>query len=268
MDASPRPPIIALTTDFGLADHYVGTMKGVLLSRCPEAQLVDISHEVRPFSIYAGAYAIDQAAPYFPPGTIHVVVIDPGVGTPRKPILAEALEQVFIAPDNGVLSLIFARDRNARAREITRRGLWLEPLSATFHGRDVFAATAGAIAFGAATPEDVGPELDEIEILPELEPVETEGGVWRGRILSIDRFGNVITNFPSVRFPEIAGERFRLSIGPHEIRKFRKTFGAAAPGECFAYFGSSGYAEIGVNRQSAAETLGAAPGRHIHLRVL
>ncbi|MGH9583520.1 MAG: SAM hydrolase/SAM-dependent halogenase family protein [Bryobacteraceae bacterium] len=268
MEAPNRSPIITLTTDFGLLDHYVGTMKGVVLSRCPEARLIDISHEIAPFSIYAGAYAIDQAAPYFLPGTVHVVVIDPGVGTARKPILAEALGQIFIAPDNGVLSLIFARDRQAKAREITRRDLWLENASATFHGRDIFAATAGAIASGAAKPCEAGPELQEIEKLADLEPVETAAGVWRGRILSVDRFGNAITNFPSSKFTELVLARFCLSIGSHQIRGFRETFGAAEPEECFVYFGSSGYAEIGMNRQNAAERLGAVPGARVHLRLL
>ena len=121
----PRvPPVITLTTDFGLADHYTGTMKGVLLKRCPDAQIVDISHNVAPFSIMAGAYTIAEAAPYFPSGTIHVVVIDPGVGTQRKALLVEACEQCFVAPDNGVLSMIVARDDASRAREIVNRSLW------------------------------------------------------------------------------------------------------------------------------------------------
>src|ERR1700761_6608992 len=119
MSASRVPPIVTLTTDFGLADHYVGTMKGVILSRCPEAQLVDISHEIPPFSIYSAAYTIDQAAPNFPAGTVHLIVVDPGVGTARRGLCAEALGQVFVAPDNGVLSLIAARDANLRARELT-----------------------------------------------------------------------------------------------------------------------------------------------------
>ncbi|HMF78018.1 MAG TPA: SAM-dependent chlorinase/fluorinase, partial [Bryobacteraceae bacterium] len=120
-----RPPIITLTTDFGLTDHYVGVMRGVLLSRCPDARVVDITHEIAPFSLYGGAFAVDQAAPYFPEGTIHLVVVDPGVGTARKPLLVEAMGQIFIAPDNGVLSLIAARDGNLRAREIANRDLWL-----------------------------------------------------------------------------------------------------------------------------------------------
>lgn len=268
MEASTRRPVITLTTDFGLADHYAGTMKGVLLSRCPDAQLADISHEIAPFSIYQGAYTINQAAPFFPPGTVHVIVVDPGVGTPRKPILAEAMGQVFIAPDNGVLSLILARDPKAQAREITRRDWWLENVSATFHGRDIFAATAGVIASGTAKPSEAGPELRQIEMLPGLEPAEVSPGVWQGLIFSIDRFGNVITNFPSARFPAVCHERFCLSTGNREIRLFRPTFGAAASGECFAYFGSSGYIEIGMNRQNAAQTLGAAPGGQVRFRLL
>lgn len=268
MEASARRPIVTFTTDFGLADHYTGTMKGVVLGRCPHAQLADISHEVAPFSIYQGAYTIDQAAPYFPAGTVHVVVVDPGVGTPRKPILAEAIGQVFIAPDNGVLSLIFARDPKAKAREITRRDWWLENVSATFHGRDIFTATAGMIASGAGKPSEAGPELPQIEMLPDLEPAEVSPGVWQGRIFSTDRFGNIITNFPSARFPEVSRERFCLSVGSCEIRLFRPTFGAAAAGECFAYFGSSGYIEIGMNRQNAAQTLGAAPGGQVRFRLL
>src|SRR5581483_10205191 len=136
MPVSRAAPIVTFTTDFGLADHYAGTMKGVLLSRCPEARLVDISHEIPPFSIHAGAYAIDQAAPYFPPRTVHVVVIDPGVGTARRAVLLEALGQYFIAPDNGVLSMIAARDKNWRAFEIANPALWASSPSSTFHGRD------------------------------------------------------------------------------------------------------------------------------------
>ncbi|HEX7362106.1 MAG TPA: SAM-dependent chlorinase/fluorinase [Bryobacteraceae bacterium] len=268
MEASVRPPVVTFTTDFGLLDHYVGTMKGVVLSRCPDARLVDISHEIAPFSIYAGAYMVDQAAPYFPSGTVHLVIVDPGVGTPRKPILAEALGQIFIAPDNGVLSRIFARDRQTKVREITNRSLWLENPSETFHGRDIFAATAGVIAGETAKVHEVGPELRQFEKLTELEPTEIVPGVWQGRILNIDRFGNTITNFLSTRFPAVAEERFCLSVGQEQVRAFRKAFGLAAPGECFAYFGSSGYIEIGINQRSAAEKLGAVPGGQVQLRLL
>ncbi len=267
MSAPRVPPIITLTTDFGLLDHYAGTMKGVLLSRCPDARLVDISHEIKPFSIYAGAYAIDQAAPYFPRGTVHLVVVDPGVGTPRKALVIEALGQYFIAPDNGVLSMVIARDDLPKAREITNRELWLESPSSTFHGRDIFAPVAAAIASGKARPEDAGPILARIELLPDLQPEQIDNGTWRGKLLSIDRFGNTITNFKTAEFGVISSRRFSIACGRREVREFRSTFESAPEGQCFAYFGSSGYIELGVNQQSAAALLGASAGDWIALRL-
>jgi S-adenosylmethionine hydrolase len=261
------PPIITLTTDFGLMDHYAGTMKGVVLKICPDARIVDISHDIAPFSIAAGAYEIAQAAPYFPDGTIHVVVIDPGVGTSRKALLVAASGQYFVAPDNGVLSMIVAQDRTAEAREITNRDLWLKPHSSTFHGRDIFAPVAAALASGTANPEEVGPVLVKIELIPDLEPKEIAPGVWRGRLLSADRFGNAITNFKADAFPAIASGGFRMRFGDHEIDQFHPTFGDAPPGVPFAYFGSSGYLEAGVIEQSAAELLHARAGDSITLYV-
>ena len=263
---SPRlPPVITLTTDFGLQDHYVGTMKGVILSRCPDARLVDISHEIPPFSIHSGAYAIDQAAQYFPPGTVHVVVIDPGVGTPRKALLVEALGQYFIAPDNGVLSLILARDGSSKIHEITNRELWLESPSSTFHGRDIFAPVAAAIASGNTQPGDVGPLLDRIELLPNLNPQQIDQSTWEGKLLSIDHFGNAITNFKVAEFTMIRSRSFAIRLRDHEITEFRSTFEEARRAVCFAYFGSSGYIELGVNQGSAAALLGASPGDSITL---
>ncbi len=268
MTSTRTAPIITLTTDFGLMDHYVGTMKGVLLSRCPGARIVDISHQIPPFSTHSGAYAISQAAPFFPAGTVHVVVVDPGVGTSRRALLMEAEKQYFIAPDNGVLSLILLRyGSGAKKWEITNRGLWRDPPSDTFHGRDVFAPVAAALASGNAKPEDVGPEIEGITILRDLEPREVEAGLWRGGVLSVDHFGNVITNFSCRDFPEIPRTQFTLKTGGEEITKFRATFGQAESGLCFAYFGSSGYVEIGINRSNAAERLGVAPGSEITLRV-
>ncbi|MBV9294449.1 MAG: SAM-dependent chlorinase/fluorinase [Acidobacteriaceae bacterium] len=268
MSASRVPPIVTLTTDFGLLDHYVGTMKGVLLTRCPDAQLVDISHEIQPFSIYSGAYAIDQAAPYFPAGTVHVVVVDPGVGTSRKAVLIQALDQYFVAPDNGVLSLVIGRDDSPKVREITNSALWLELPSSTFHGRDIFAPVAASIASGAARMKDVGPVLERIELLPDLEPEQIEHGTWRGRLLSIDRFGNVITNFKASEFRSISSGPFFIRCGNHEITEFRATFENAPQNRCFAYFGSSGYVELGMKQQSAAVFLQASSADSLTLQVL
>lgn len=258
-------PIITLTTDFGLTDHYVGTMKGVLLSRCPEAQLVDISHEIAPFSIYSGAYVIDQAAQYFPSRSVHLVVVDPGVGTSRMGLCVEALGQVFIAPDNGVLSLVMLRDRNARARELTNRDFWLASPSSTFHGRDIFAPVAASIASGAATPEATGPIRSAIKMLAGLEAHRLEPGVWAGRVLSVDHFGNVITNFKIADFTHIATAPFALEARTQVVKTFCKTFGEAPGDVCFAYFGSSGFIELGLNQQSAAALLGTSPGDALKL---
>lgn len=238
-------------------------MKGVILSRCLTATVVDICHELPPFSVWSGAYAIDQAAPYFPPGTFHVVVIDPGVGTERKPILMEALGQYFIAPDNGVLSLVRKRERgHVIVREIANRDLFLPRSSATFHGRDVFAPAAAALAAGTVLIEQAGPRLQEIEILDGITANPSGGGQWTGKVLSVDRFGNVITNFEA----SLAQEPFELKTGKAVVNTLRKTFGGAPEDLAFAYVGSSGYIEIGMNQRSAAKFLDLAPGDSLDLR--
>ena len=257
------PPIITLTTDFGLEDHYAGTMKGVLVSRCPDAKIIDISHQASSFSTLAGAYTIAQAAPYFPPGTVHVVVIDPGVGTARKGLLVKAKGQYFVAPDNGVLTLILAGDPMAELRAIANRALWLDPLSKTFHGRDIFAPVAASIASGTSLPEQIGPLVPEIVLLPEIAPVELEPECWRGKVLSVDHFGNIITNFPSRKFGALTPGKFRLTVASHIITEARTTFGEAEPNLCFAYLGSSGYLELGINQGSAARQLGVSPGNSL-----
>lgn len=253
-------PIVTLTTDFGQQDHYVGAMKGVIMSRCPNAQIVDISHQIEPFSIAAGAYAISQSAPYFPSGTVHVVVVDPGVGTERKPLLVEASGQFFVAPDNGVLSFILNRDPLAKAREILNRELWLTSVSATFHGRDIFAPVAAALAAAKTTPENVGILLDNPVQLPDLAPQKTSAQSWRGIVLSVDHFGNVISNFQSSEFAAALKSKFAISIGMNRITVARSSFGGAAPNLCFAYVGSSGFIEFGINQGRAAQHLQAKPG--------
>src|SRR5579884_915728 len=147
-------PIIALLTDFGPKDHYVGTMKGVISTIAPEARLIDITHQIPPFSIHEGAYALAQSAPFFPAGTVHLVVVDPGVGTERRAILAEVNHQLFVAPDNGVLSLVLPGAGEHKIRELTNRALWRSSPSSTFHGRDIFSPVAAALAARKAQPED------------------------------------------------------------------------------------------------------------------
>ena len=256
-------PIVTLTTDFGQKDHYVGAMKGVILSRCPSAQIVDISHQIEPFSIAAAAYAISQSAPYFPSGTVHVVVVDPGVGTERKPLLVQARGQFFVAPDNGVLSFILNRDPAAKAREILNRDLWLPSVSATFHGRDIFAPVAASLAAGKTTLENVGTILENPIQFPDLVPQKTSAHSWQGLVLSVDRFGNVISNFPSFNFALAFQGKFAIGIGGNQITVARSSFGGAPPNLCFAYVGSSGFIELGINQGSAAQHLQARAGSSV-----
>src|SRR5579864_223721 len=182
--------IITLTTDFGASDHFVGTMKGVILSIQRTAGIIDITHEVPPFDIPDGGFTISQAYRFFPKRTIHVVVVDPGVGSTRRPLLAEMAGQYFIAPDNGVLSMIFSRE-SAKVRHITNERYFLKPLSRTFHGRDVFAPVAAHLASGIAPPR-FGPLIQDHLRLEFDKPSRTAKGSWTGSILKVDRFGNII----------------------------------------------------------------------------
>jgi S-adenosyl-L-methionine hydrolase (adenosine-forming) len=200
-----RRPILTLTTDFGASDHYVGAMKGVILSICPQAQIVDICHDVTPFQIAEGAYVIAQAYDCFPKKTVHVVVVDPGVGTERRPILVEAAGQYFVGPDNGVLSMVYSRGKH-KVRLIANDRYFRHPVSATFHGRDIFAPVAAHVAAGIQ-PSRIGKPIEDY-LRPEFaQPRRSGERTWIGAILKIDRFGNVVTNFHVRDFPDLlAGE--------------------------------------------------------------
>src|SRR5579862_4476446 len=155
-----RDPLITLTTDFGLSDHYVAAMKGVILGICPRAQIVDISHTVSPFEIAEGAYVIAQAYPCFPEKTVHVVVVDPGVGSARRPILLEAAGQYFVAPDNGVLAMVYSASDQYKVRLISNEKLFRHPVSRTFHGRDIFSPVASHLAAGVPPPH-IGEPIED-----------------------------------------------------------------------------------------------------------
>ncbi len=260
-----RIPVLTLTTDFGLSDHYVGVMKGVILSICPQARIVDIGHSVNSFEIAEGAYLIAQAYRYFPAKTVHVVVVDPGVGTARRPILMEAAGQYFIAPDNGVLSMIYAREKH-KIRLISNEKYYLHPVSRTFHGRDIFSPVAAHVASGVP-PSRMG-KLIEDYLRPAFQaPLQDGKRSWSGRVLKIDHFGNIITNFHRDEFPDLEKRDFSLTIGPHEIRVLARTYAETSPGELFAIVGSSGYLEVSVGQGSAAEKIGCESGAVVELRV-
>ena len=257
--------IITLTTDFGTSDHFVGTMKGVILSIQPAAGIIDITHEIRPFDIPDGGFTIAQAHRFFPKRTIHVVVVDPGVGSTRRPLLAEMASQYFIAPDNGVLSMIFSRER-AKVRHITNERYFLKPLSRTFHGRDVFAPVAAHLAAGVL-PSRFGPVIQDHLKLDFDQPAHTAKRSWTGSILKIDRFGNIITNLHIDQFPQVKTSAFELTIGLRAIKRLALTFTDCQPGELCALVGSSGFLEVSANQGSAAQLLGCGPGSPVELTI-
>lgn len=256
-------PILTLTTDFGLSDHYVGTMKGVILGICPQAQIVDISHEVAPFGISEGAYVVAQAYRYYPKKTVHVVVVDPGVGSARRAILVEAGGQMFVAPDNGVLGMIFARERH-KVRVLSNARYFLKPISETFHGRDIFSPAAAHLAAGV-NPAQMGKRIDDY-VRPEFaSPVRTGERGWTGSILKIDHFGNIITNFYAADHPGLKSGRFSLAIGSHRTNLLARSYAERASGELFVIAGSGGYLEVSVNQGSAASMIGCKSGGAVDL---
>ena len=258
-------PLLTLTTDFGLSDHYVGVMKGIILGICPRAQIVDISHLVKPFEIAQAAYVIAQAYREFPRKTVHVVVVDPGVGTARRPILMEAAGQYFVAPDNGALAMIYAQEK-CKVRLISNDKYFRRPVSATFHGRDIFAPVAAHLAAGEP-PSRMGRLIEDC-LRPGFEkPRRTGEQMWSGRILHIDYFGNVVTNFHTSDFPDLERQNFSLAVGRRRVSLLAHNYAQCGPGELFAIVGSSGYLEVSMNQGSAAIQIGCESGAVVEMRV-
>ena len=253
--------IITLTTDYGTNDHLVGTLKGVILKINPDVTLVDITHNVTAFDLLDGALAIGSAYAYFPPKTIHVVVVDPGVGTERRPLLVSAANQYFVAPDNGVLSVVYEREQETLVvRHANAEHYFLQPVSKTFHGRDIFAPVAAWLSKGWQTAS-MGEEITDYKRFALPRPKEAEGAV-NGVILRTDAFGNLITNFRQEDLPEtvLHDGAIKLQIGNQAVTRFVETFAQGNNSEPFAYLGSSGFLEIAVNKGNAARTLGLGRG--------
>ena len=261
--------IITLTTDYGLNDHLVGTLKGVILKINPDATIVDITHNVAPFDLLDGALAIGSAYSYFPPRTIHVVVVDPGVGTERRPLLVTAENQYFVAPDNGVLSMIYDREERISVRQVTSEHYFLQPVSNTFHARDIFAPVAGYLAKGVEA-DRFGDEITDFVRFSAPRPKPAEGNTLRGVVLKVDRFGNLITNImlqdaPLLFQPE--PPPFRIVVAKREITQMHAAYAQGAPGEVFGILGSMGFLEIAANRGAAAQILGATKGSDVNLSI-
>lgn len=258
-------PVITLTTDFGLADEYVASMKGVIASINPAVQVIDICHQVRAGDIGGAAFLLSRACGFFPPGTIHVAVVDPGVGSERKILAVQAANQVFIGPDNGVLSAAFASPTAVEAvYSVTNGELFRQPVSRTFHGRDIMAPTAAQLSRGLAIKE-VGAPLNREDctiILPPQCRVEEDRIV--GAVVHIDHFGNLCTNIPA-RLMETLLDRGRctIRIGDFRIRALSSHYSGQASGELLAHFDSHNQLEIAVADGSAAAYTASAVGDEV-----
>ena len=262
-------PLITLLTDFGTSDHFVAAMKGVILSISTHATIVDITHEIAPQDVAGAAFTLLAAYDSFPKGTIHVAVVDPGVGSSRRPILGVAADHFLVGPDNGIFSYVFARERDVRVFHLDRAHYFRHPLSATFHGRDVFAPVAAALANGVQ-PGRLGSEISDPVRLPSSVPQLKGKGKIRGRVLHIDRFGNCITNFTQHDLPANWRDRhFHLTVRRKVIRTVRRYFaeGNDHSEEPFAIWGSAGFLEIAALNRSAAELLKVRRGQEVLLEL-
>lgn len=252
--------IITLLTDFGSQDYFVGAMKGVILSINSSATIVDVTHEIPPQDVRAGAFNLLAAYKDFPPGSIHLAVIDPGVGSARRGIVIDCAGQFFVGPDNGLFSWICDREQNFRAFELSDQKFFRHPVSRTFHGRDIFAPVAAAVANGVAV-EEFGPRIEELVRLESLMPGRSDGGSIEATIIHIDRFGNCITNLAAEHF----GPGVKLVVNGREVSGVRAFFSdsAASDDELFCVFGSTGFLEIAVQNSSAAQILNAKQGDRV-----
>lgn len=257
--------IITLTTDFGLTDEYVGVMKGVILARAPEAAVIDLSHAIERQNIRQAAWLIKSAYRFFPEGTIHVVVVDPGVGSKRRLILLLADGQLFLAPDNGVLGLVLEPDCFQAAYELQCEHYYLTPVSSTFHGRDILAPVAAQLAAGLE-PAAAGPVIarQALEMLAKgAVKIDRARGTITGEIIGRDHFGNLRTNIEADSLKKLYGKdasTARVSVKGKTIIGVQEAYDAEAPGEILAIIGSRGFLEVAVNRGDAARILDAVTG--------
>jgi S-adenosylmethionine hydrolase len=259
--------IITLITDFGEESGYVGIMKGVILSINPECHIIDITHHISPQDREEAAFVLKSAHPFFPPDTIHLVVIDPGVGSARKPIIVESSQNWFVGPDNGVFSFIFLENQQKRVWEITNNRYLLTPVSSTFHGRDIFAPIAAHLSSGVSS-HVLGKEITHFVQLEGLEP-EVNQDMLKGRIVFIDHFGNLISNISHKLFTRVVGENpFQITVGNRVLRRVYPTYADAEDGEVLALFGSSQLLEVSVRNGNCQKLLQVTKGSTVSVHVL
>lgn len=253
---------ITLTTDFGTRDWFAGTMKGVILGVNPRAHILDLTHDIPAGDLRAGAFALAAGYRYFPKGTVHVAIVDPGVGGPRRAIAVRTERYVFVGPDNGVLSLALANEEVRTVRLLQNPKLFLKEISGTFHGRDIFAPVAAHLSKGVAFKK-LGARAGSYLQLDWPQPTVTKDAV-QGEVVHLDRFGNAITNIPSRALPPDRPLQVNLPQGrscPMEL-----FYAAVSPGQPVAVVGSTGYLEIAINGGSATATLNLQNGTPIRVR--
>ena len=258
--------IITLTTDFGLGDPFAGIMKGVILSVNPKARIVDITHGVPSHDILAGAMALQSSCSYFPKGTIHLAVVDPGVGSSRRPLLAISDDYAFVGPDNGLLSHAISSEQRVRVFHLTEADHFLKPVSQTFHGRDVFAPVAAWLSRGMA-PESFGTVIDDWIRLDWPTPRRVGNSLF-GTVLRVDRFGNLVTNISAgdLVCPTSTPQEIEIEIRGRTIRQLCRSYSEATRDDPFAIIGSAGLLEIAVREASAAALLGVGPREEFEVR--
>jgi S-adenosylmethionine hydrolase len=260
-------PTITLLTDFGWGDGYIGAMKGVILSINPDCRIVDLAHEIPPHDVMGAALVAGQTYPCFPSGTIHVAVVDPGVGGPRRPLVLETDCYCFVGPDNGCFTFVLKRQKKIEAYALTEERFHLPRVSNTFHGRDIFAPVAAHLAAGVP-PAAMGPpiEITDLTILPIPDPV-SEGETLRGEVIGVDSFGNLVTNISQ----EILGafapdEVVEIEIGGERVKGLRSSYGEGKTGEIIVLWGSAGLLEISLKEQSLNRERGWGRGEELRIR--
>ena len=256
--------VITLTTDFGTRDWFVGTMKGVIAGIAPKARVIDLTHDLPQGDIRGGAFALAASCRYFPNGTIHVAVVDPGVGSRRKAIAVQTARSTFVGPDNGVLSWALAKEKITAIHTLENEAYFLQPVSRTFHGRDVFVPIAAHLSLGVAIKK-VGPALRNFVRLDWPEPRKQRGGTV-GEVVYMDRFGNAITNLESSLLRDRQAASCEVYTKRGHVCPLKAFYQATAPNTPVALVGSSGFLEITVNGGSAEKLLGVKIGTHVVVR--
>jgi hypothetical protein len=258
--------MITLTSDFGLKDPYVAEMKGAILTINPHAILVDITHQIEKFNVRAAAFALISAAPYFPDGTVHLAVVDPGVGTDRRAIVIQTKKGFFVGPDNGVLILAAQSQGVEHVYQLASSKFMMPKVSGTFHGRDIFAPAAAFLAKGVQ-PAEFGPEVKDL-VTPEFAKVKFSGGSLTGRVLDVDGFGNIITNITEKDAAFEEGKTLNVELASAQLKiPFRKAYAEAKHEEPILLIGSHGFLEIALNQASAAEKFRLKTGDKIKVVV-